>query len=144
MALSGCVVNDECCKAYSAMQLHKGGRVRYTQMKLDDDLKEVIIEKKVEPTGQGREDEWKAFKAQLPPLQGRYIIYDWQRDGAGDGTKTGEVLVLISWCPDAAKTKEKMVYASTREGLKGKFQGLAAIIQATDLDELDEIYDKVK
>jgi cofilin len=41
----------------------------------------------------------------------------------------------ISWVPDTAPIKNKMIYASSRESFKNSFVGIQAVIQATDVDE---------
>jgi cofilin len=44
-------------------------------------------------------------------------------------------------CPDTAKIKSKMVYASSKDALRKKLVGVALEIQATDPEEIE--YDTV-
>lgn len=47
--------------------------------------------------------------------------------------------------PDTAKIKEKMLYASSKDAIKKKLDGLSAEIQGTDYDEVEyqTVYDEV-
>ncbi|XP_013397448.1 actin-depolymerizing factor 3-like, partial [Lingula anatina] len=66
----------------------------------------------------------------------RYGLFDFCcRDSAGHPRQG---IVFIAWSPENAKTKEKMVYASSRDALQKKFDGVKVIIQATDYDEIDK------
>ena len=47
-------------------------------------------------------------------------------------------LALITWAPDTAKVKSKMVYAGSKEALHRAFTGVGTKINATDLSELTE------
>merc|ERR1712062_742003 len=113
--MSGVAMNDSCLKAYGDMQLHKGTRYRFTQMKIDG--KEIVIDKQ-HPSSGCSDTDWEEFRRQLPENEGRFVVYDWPRKGAGDGTGTGEVLIFIAWCPDTAPVRAKMLYASTAESIK--------------------------
>lgn len=47
-------------------------------------------------------------------------------------------LFLMSWCPDTAKVKKKMLYSSSFDALKKSLVGVQKYIQATDLSEASE------
>ena len=67
----------------------------------------------------------------------RYAVYDLEyfhaTDGAGSSKK--EKLFLMSFCPDTAKIKNKMIYASSLSALKRSLVGVNKYIQATDMEE---------
>ena len=54
-----------------------------------------------------------------------------------DGSKLIK-MVLASWCPDGVHPIAKMLHGSTTNTVKGKV-GIDKVIQASDIDELDEI-----
>ena len=47
-------------------------------------------------------------------------------------------LILISWCPDTARIKKKMVYSASFDSLKKAFTGVQKIVQANGMDEVEE------
>ena len=47
-------------------------------------------------------------------------------------------LFLMSWCPDTAKVKKKMLYSSSFDALKKSLVGVQKYIQATDASEASE------
>ncbi|MFJ4659026.1 actin-binding ADF family protein [Nocardia sp. NPDC088792] len=49
-------------------------------------------------------------------------------------------LVFISWSPDTAKMKSKMLYASSAEAIKRVLVGVGIHLNATDASELEEDY----
>jgi len=53
-----------------------------------------------------------------------------------DGRKVNK-LVFITWTPDCAKIKNKMVYAGSKEALKSALPGVGIQVQATDAQDLD-------
>jgi len=65
----------------------------------------------------------------------RYGVFDFeythQCQGTSEATKK-EKLFLISWCPDTAKIKKKMLYSSSFDALKKCLVGVQKYIQATD------------
>lgn len=46
--------------------------------------------------------------------------------------------MLVHWAPDSAATKNKMMFASTKDFLKTLMEGIGAELQATDYTELSE------
>merc|ERR1711872_1006324 len=72
------------------------------------------------------------------PEDCRYGVYDFeythQCQGTSEATKK-EKLFLMSWCPDSAKIKKKMLYSSSFDALKKCLVGIQKYIQATDESE---------
>ncbi|KAJ1887738.1 cofilin, partial [Kickxella alabastrina] len=79
------------------------------------------------------EEMYEDFLAHLPETECRYAVYDIQ-------FQKKEVLsnkiVFITWSPDNAKIKAKMIYASSKNVLISSLNGVHQIIQATDMDEV--------
>merc|ERR1712204_110277 len=68
----------------------------------------------------------------------RYGLYDFEYEHQCQGTAESskkQKLFLMSWCPDSAKIKKKMLYASSFETLKKSLVGVHKYIQATDASE---------
>jgi len=98
---------------------------------------EKVIE--VEHVG-GREKSYEEFLADITaagPDDCRYGVFDFeykhQCQGAAENKK--EKLFLMSWCPDTAKIKKKMLYSSSFDALKKCLVGVQKYIQATDESE---------
>ncbi|CAG0895653.1 unnamed protein product [Cyprideis torosa] len=71
----------------------------------------------------------------------RYGVFDFEYTHQCQGTTEAskkQKLFLMSWCPDTAKIKKKMLYSSSFDALKKSLVGVQKYIQATDLSEADE------
>lgn len=68
----------------------------------------------------------------------RYALIDLEvvtSDGRPDSQ-----IVFISWSPDTAKIKSKMLYASSKEAIKRVLIGVGIHLNATDVSELEKGY----
>ena len=63
-----------------------------------------------------------------------HMEYEHHCQGITESSKK-QKLFLMSWCPDSAKIKNKMLYASSFETLKKFSVGVHKFIQATDISE---------
>ncbi|KAK6623631.1 hypothetical protein RUM43_009483 [Polyplax serrata] len=71
----------------------------------------------------------------------RYGLFDFEYTHQCQGTSEAskkQKLFLISWCPDTAKVKKKMLYSSSFDALKKSLIGVQKYIQATDLSEASQ------
>jgi cofilin len=84
----------------------------------------------------GTEGSFEAFVDMLPPDDCRYAIYD--MDFSTQDGRPGNKLVSISWAPDTAKIKSKMVYAGSKDALTRALVGVSTKVAATDRSELTE------
>jgi len=89
----------------------------------------------------GREASYDSFLTDIMacgPEDCRYGLFDFeymhQCEGTNEKTKK-EKLLLMSWCPDTAKIKKKMLYSSSFDALKKCLVGVQKYIQATDESE---------
>ena len=55
---------------------------------------------------------------------------------AKDGRQTSK-MVFISWNPDTASIRSKMIYSGSKEVIKSALAGVGIHINATDYSELD-------
>lgn len=90
----------------------------------------------------GKEEEWiewdwdefceKITKTGEP----RFAVVDFHyRSKKLDVDKKDEI--FVSWTPESSKPKDKMLYASTKEGLKQKFEGCFKSLQANEDEQLE-------
>ena len=94
------------------------------------DKKTIVIEK----TGE-RNKTFDDFVQDLPENDCRYGLIDIEFETA-DGRPTSKI-VFISWNPDTAPVRPKMLYSGSKEALKSALIGVGIHINATDMSELD-------
>nr|XP_032654701.1 destrin-like [Chelonoidis abingdonii] len=92
---------------------------------LSEDKKCIVVEEGKEilvgDIGVTVSDPFKQFVQMLPEKDCRYALYD-----ASFETKESkkEELMFVLWAPDQAPLKSKMIYASSKDAIKKKFQGM--------------------
>jgi len=74
------------------------------------------------------------FLKELPENECRWAIYDFEFEKEGGGRRNK--ITFISWSPDDAKIKQKMLFASSRDALKRALTGVAVEIQGSDYSEV--------
>jgi len=94
------------------------------------DRKSIVIEK----TGDASKT-YDDFCDDLPENDCRYGLIDLAFE-SDDGRETSK-MVFISWNPDTAKIRSKMLYSGSKEAIKGALTGVGILINATDHSELD-------
>ena len=83
-----------------------------------------------------REKTYDDFSACVQAADGpRYGVVDVEFQTA-DGRDNSKI-VFISWVPDTAKIKQKMVYSGSKDALKRVLLGIMVEMNATDASELD-------
>lgn len=128
---TGVVVNDEVVEAFNDFKLKKGAnKLRYFIYVMSKDKKSIEIEKRgaIEKT-------YDDFCAELPENDCRYGLIDLEFE-TDDGRPTSK-LVFISWNPDTASVRPKMLYSGSKEAIKSALNGVGIHINATDHSELD-------
>jgi len=138
MAMSGVKLTEECQKTYQSIQKDKSHR--YAIFKIADG--QICLDK-VAP----RENTWEQFQDDIQVKDGenddcRYAVYDYDYVQQAEGTEASyrSKLFLMSWCPDTAKIKKKMIYSSSFDTLKKAFVGVHKVIQSNDVDGLEKDY----
>jgi len=71
----------------------------------------------------------------LPENDCRYGLLDLEFE-SDDGRPTSK-LVFITWNPDTAPIRSKMLYSGSKEAIKSALVGVGIQINATDASELD-------
>jgi len=128
---TGVVVNDEVVEAFNDFKLKKGpNKLRYFIYVMSKDKKSIEIEKRgaIEKT-------YDDFCSELPENDCRYGLIDLEFE-TDDGRPTSK-LVFISWNPDTASVRPKMLYSGSKEAIKSALNGVGIHINATDHSELD-------
>merc|ERR1711907_119326 len=93
------------------------------------------IDKEVPAEGKFSEKTWGEFASDLPEKEGRYGIVSFEYTLKDGGNR--DKIVFVSWAPDLAPIRQKMLYASSKDAIKKKLQGIAAEVQGTDRDEIE-------
>ncbi|KAK5823462.1 cofilin-like protein [Linnemannia elongata] len=136
MASSGVKVHQNCIDTFQELKL--GKTIKYIIYKVSDDLKSIEVVK------QSDDADYDNFLKELPEDDCRWAVYDFafKTTDGGDRNK----IVFYSWAPDNAKVKAKMLYSSSKEGLRKVLNGLAVEIQGTDFDEVtyDTVLEKAR
>jgi len=128
---TGVVVADDVSYAFNEFKLKRGEfHLRYFIFKIGSDKKSIIIEKKG-----ALDKEYDDLVSDLPETDCRYglIDLDFETD---DGRPTSK-LVFISWNPDTASVRTKMLYSGSKEAIRSALTGVGIHINATDYSELD-------
>merc|ERR1711973_209331 len=130
---SGVAVSEEVKTKFDEVKKKKNNRYLVFYIK---DEKSIAVEK----IG-GREATYGEFLEDIMrcgPEDCRYGLFDFeymhQCEGTNEKSKK-EKLVLMSWCPDTARIKKKMLYSSSFDALKKCLVGVQKYIQATDESE---------
>jgi cofilin len=109
--------------------LGQGEKLRFYIYKIEN-KKTIVIETKGE-----RSKTYEDFCAALPEDDCRYGLVDLEFNFS-DGRPTSK-LVLITWNPDTANVRSKMLYSGSKESLKTALNGVGVHFNATDHSELD-------
>jgi cofilin len=127
---TGVVVADDVGHAFNEFKLQRGDfKLRYFIYCIENKTS-IVIEK------QGpREATYEDFVSELPDNDCRYGLIDLEFE-SDDGRPTSK-LVFISWNPDTASVRPKMLYSGSKEAIKLVLQGVGIHINATDHSELD-------
>ncbi|XP_047336860.1 actin-depolymerizing factor 7-like [Impatiens glandulifera] len=126
-AASGMAVDDECKLKF--MELKTKRTYRYIIYKIEEKLKQVIVEKVGVPD-QSYED----FTACLPENECRYTVFDFDFMTPENVPKSR--IFFIAWSPDTARVRNKMIYASSKDRFKRELDGIQIELQATDPTEM--------
>jgi cofilin len=129
-------LEPECIPAFEDLKLRKS--YPYIIYKVADDNKTIRVLK----TGT-RDDNYTTFLNEFDDECCMYAIYDFKFDSA-DGGKRSK-LVFISWSPEKASVKQKMIYSSSKDALRRSLNGIHTEIQGTDYSEISHevVLDKV-
>jgi cofilin len=122
-------VDDEVASTFSNFKLQKGEKLRYYVYKIINQS-QIVIDCKG-----ARTETYEDFCSHLPDDDCRYGLID--LDFTTDDGRPTSKLVFITWNPDTANVRSKMLYSGSKEALKAALTGVGIHINATDHSELD-------
>ncbi|XP_069136468.1 actophorin-like [Argopecten irradians] len=132
---SGVKTNDDCVKAYERLKTEHTAKC--CVFKLNKNYTEVELETEVSC---GKHDDmfdaYDEFMTKMPKDQCRYGVFEYGGRKDTEGKMISKA-IFVSWAPDSAAMKQKMVHASSLNALKIKLN-LGDIIQAADPSDLSE------
>ncbi|WWC68408.1 cofilin [Kwoniella pini CBS 10737] len=132
---SGVQPTQECLEKFQ--ELKTGKKLSYVIYGLTEDKKSITVLKSSE------EKDFDAFVNELPEKECRWAVYDFEFTLPG-GEGIRNKLVFVVWSPDDANVKNKMMFASSKDALRRRLEGIHIEIQATDFSEItkDAILEK--
>lgn len=133
---SGVGVNADCLTAFQELKL--GKKTKYIIFSLNKEKTEIVVEKS------SSSSDYEDFVEDLPGVECRWAVYDLEFEKEEGGKRNK--LVFVSWSPDNAKIKDKMVSASSRDAIRRSLVGIAVEIQATEYSEVarETVLEKAK
>nr|XP_019011847.1 cofilin [Kwoniella pini CBS 10737]OCF50628.1 cofilin [Kwoniella pini CBS 10737] len=129
------IKTQECLEKFQ--ELKTGKKLSYVIYGLTEDKKSITVLKSSE------EKDFDAFVNELPEKECRWAVYDFEFTLPG-GEGIRNKLVFVVWSPDDANVKNKMMFASSKDALRRRLEGIHIEIQATDFSEItkDAILEK--
>eukprot|EP00927_Polykrikos_kofoidii_P065210 TRINITY_DN609_c0_g1_i1.p1 TRINITY_DN609_c0_g1~~TRINITY_DN609_c0_g1_i1.p1 ORF type:complete len:139 (-),score=31.47 TRINITY_DN609_c0_g1_i1:76-492(-) len=126
--MSGVTVADSVVEKYNEIKMKK--TLRFVTFKIEN--KKTIV-----PADEGEMDKtWDDFVAVLPEEEPRYCLVEVEYESE-DGRPQNK-LTFVFWSNDEkVSIKNKMLYASSKDAIKKKFQGIMKEVQANDYGDLD-------
>ncbi|KAK4745024.1 hypothetical protein SAY87_011336 [Trapa incisa] len=134
---TGLQLTDECKSSFMDMKWKKVHR--YILFKIDEKSRQVTVDKVGGP-GEGYDN----LAASLPNDDCRYAVFDF--DFVTNDNCRKSKIFFIAWAPAASRIREKMLYATSKDGLRRELDGIHYEVQATDPTEMgfDVIQDRAK
>ncbi|XP_039032553.1 actin-depolymerizing factor-like [Hibiscus syriacus] len=112
------------------MELKRKKIYRYLVFRIDEKEREVVVEKIGNPA-----ETYDDFTASLPENDCRYAVYDFNFVTSDNCRKSK--IFFIAWSPSSSRIRAKMLYATSKHGLRRELDGIHYEIQATDPTEMD-------
>lgn len=135
--MSGVIMEEDCVEAYGMVKKNK---LKGCIFKLSDDNKRIVKveESMMKYSKQADPQQFKDFCALFPESQPRYAVFHNVLGLEGsDGIKSErDRIIFISWAPDSAKIKPKMLHSSSKDAIKKRFEGIGIEFQFSCLEDL--------
>ncbi|CAL4913511.1 unnamed protein product [Urochloa decumbens] len=127
MATEGMNVKEECQRWFMEMKWKKVHR--FVVYKIDERSRAVLVDKVGGP-GEGYEE----LVAALPGDDCRYAVFDFDFVSVDNCQKSK--IFFIAWSPAASRIRAKILYATSKQGLRRLLDGVHYEVQATDPSEM--------
>jgi cofilin len=128
---SGVAVSSEIVSAFQ--KLVKQRKFRGATFTINNTMTEVQLEKTYAQATGDAKSAWDEFARDLPNSDCRFAAYDFAFEHQG-AQKTKVIFVL--WTGEGAKTRSKMIYASSQEAVVRALEGVQRQLQCTDENEI--------
>lgn len=128
-SMSGIAVADDAINLFYYMKAKSA--YRWAMWGINNNGSEIVIV----DVG-GKDSNYQQFVEKLPENDCRFAVYDYQVTNS-EG-RVFQKLVFLSWSPDTATVRTKMMYASSKDFLKSHMEGLAVELQVSDKDDITE------
>ncbi|KAL7125475.1 hypothetical protein ABFS83_14G119800 [Erythranthe nasuta] len=137
MATASMWVTDECKNSFMEMKWKKVHR--YIVFKIDERSQMLTVDK-VGGAGECYSD----LAAALPVDGCRYAVFDFDFITVDNCRKSK--IFFIAWAPSGSRIRDKILYATSKDGLRKALDGIHYELQATDPTEMgfDVIKERVK
>ena len=129
-------VADESLTAFNELKL--GKKYKFILYGLNDDKTQIVVkETSTDPS-------YDAFLDKLPENDCLYAVYDFEYQISESEGKRSKI-VFITWSPDTAPIRSKMVYAASKDALRRALNGVYTDVQGTDFSEVsyEDILSKI-
>jgi len=138
MAMSGVQIEENCVDAYAQV---KSNKLKCCTFRLTDDSKRIqICEESQLKFTRGKPDaaQFKEFIKLFPENECRYAVFHVIIALKGSDGIPGERdrIVFVSWAPDTAKIKAKMLHSASKDAIKKKFEGIGIEFQMSCPEEM--------
>jgi len=141
MAASGVQAVDECITVFNELKL--GKNLKWIIFKISDDWKKIVVDET------STDPDYDVFREKLldskstwnkkEGLGARYAVYDFEYSLNDEGTRNK--IAFITWVPQDAAVRVKMLYSTSKNALKKGLSGVHADIEAFDSGDLE--YDDI-
>lgn len=130
---SGIKITDEMKEIYNRINVNSKIKpaLRYAIFKFSDKSDAVVCEKQVEPASA---ESYQEVVSSLPQNDVRYMAYDLQILSSTGMAK--RKVILVSWHPEGAPVKRKMLVSSTFSVVKNAFNNRQDYIEGEELSEI--------
>ena len=115
-----------------------GKKYKFILYGLNDDKTQIVVkETSTDPS-------YDAFLDKLPENDCLYAVYDFEYQISESEGKRSKI-VFITWSPDSAPIRSKMVYAASKDALRRALNGVYTDVQGTDFSEVsyEDILSKI-
>ncbi|KAH0789918.1 putative actin depolymerizing factor [Histomonas meleagridis] len=126
---TGIKIHDDCMQVFNDFKI--GHKYSYVLFTISNDERFIVVDKKG-PKGKTYED----LINDLPQRDICFAVYDY--DFHDEEGNLRNRLIFISWVPNNAPARRKMISASTRVTFKNALPGVGLGIQANDYSEIQE------
>ena len=128
---SGVKVDQDCISAFNEFKL--GKKNAYLLFGFNEKATKIIVLEKG-PASTAKNAEWDTLISKLPSDDVRYAVADVHYN-LPEGPRTD--MVFITWAPETASIKRRMLMASSKDALKNTLVGCRTTIQACCYPDLE-------